>query len=76
MLQKNVQKRKAQPKRPVDNPGLGLWIDYDPLRTQHHTTIAHGSVNNHYLALADLALGNNRAKRKKANTGMDRANDK
>ena len=74
----NVQKRKARPKRSIAKPGedheLGLWIDKDLLRKYQNRppqTIIHDpltSTNNRYLALADIALGNNRPKKKpKAN---------
>jgi hypothetical protein len=70
---KNVQKRKARPKRSIDNPGddhdLGLWIDYDLLRKHrnHSPTVLHATtaaLDNRYLQLADLALGTNKAKKK------------
>lgn len=70
----NVQKRKARPKRSIAKPGddheLGLWIDKDLLRkhqNRHPQTIIHDpltSTNNRYLALADIALGNNRPRKK------------
>lgn len=77
MSKKNGQKRKARPKRSIDNPGadhdLGLWVDYDLLRRhqgrppefiQHAPTSA---ANNRYLQLADIALGNNKPKKKSKN---------
>jgi hypothetical protein len=73
MRKKNVQKRKARPKRSIANPGhdheLGLWIDYDLLRKHQNrtATIIHdGSrlVESRYLQLADLALGSSKAKRR------------
>ena len=73
-MKNNVQKRKARPKRSILKPGgdheLGLWIDKDLLR-KHQNPIPHTvihnplpSANNRYLALADLALGNNKPKKK------------
>ena len=70
MTSKNVQKRRAIPKRSITDPGedhpLGLWIDKDLLRkhrdhsakpiTQHPLM----SANNRYLELADLVLGLNK----------------
>ena len=67
MTSKNVQKRKARPKRSIQEPGqdhpLGLWIDKDLLR-KHHThsadTVIHDPLiasSQRYLELADLALG-------------------
>jgi hypothetical protein len=74
MAKKNVQKRKARPKRSIAKPGddheLGLWIDKDLLRKHQNRapqTIIHDpltSTNNRYLALADIALGNNKPKKK------------
>ncbi len=73
MSKKNVQKRKAQPKRSIAKPGddheLGLWIDYTLLRKhQNYTsTILHdasAATNNRYMELADLALGNGKPKKK------------
>ena len=70
----NVQKRKARPKRSIEKPGddheLGLWIDKELLRKHQNRppqTIIHDpltSTNNRYLALADIALGNNKPKKK------------
>ena len=69
----NVKKRKAQPKLSIAKPGrdhdLGLWIDYDLLRKHqnHSPAILHepsSAVNNRYLALADLALGNKKTRKK------------
>lgn len=67
MPNKNVQKRKARPKRSIQEPGqdhpLGLWIDKDLLR-RHHAHTSQTTVNDpltasshRYLELADLALG-------------------
>lgn len=74
MLKKNIQKRRAQPKRSISNPGddhsAGLWIDYELLRRHQGRpaqTIIHdpaSSTNNRYLELADLALGNGKQKKK------------
>jgi hypothetical protein len=69
-----LEKREAQPKisiaKPTRDRDLGLWIDYDLLRKhQNHTTILHDAspaMNNRYLALADLALGNKTKKKSKA----------
>jgi len=83
MTKKNVQKRKPRPKRSIANPGddheLGLWIDKDLLRKHQNRapqTVIHdpaASTNNRYLALADLALGNGKPKKKakaQANGGI------
>jgi hypothetical protein len=78
---KNVQQLKARPKRSLANPGddheLGLWIDYELLRKHQRPTsqtILHSpspSMNNRYLHLADLALGNDKPKKKaKGATGQ------
>lgn len=77
MAKKNVQKRKARPKRSIEIPGddhpLGLWIDKELLRKHQNRTpqtIIHDQsslTNNRYLMLADLALGN---KKKKSKAGM------
>lgn len=74
MQQRNVDKRKAQPKRSIRKPGedheLGLWIDYELLRKHQGRppqTIIHdpaSATNNRYLELADLALGNGKPKKK------------
>ena len=73
MAKKNVQKRRARPKRSIEKPGqdheLGLWIDYDLLRKHQNrtATIIHdGSplVESRYLQLADLALGPSKPKKK------------
>jgi hypothetical protein len=67
MTNKNVQKRKARPKRSIQEPGqdhpLGLWIDKDLLR-KHHSQTAETTIHDplmassqRYLELADLALG-------------------
>ena len=70
-----LEKREAQPNisiaKPTRDRDLGLWIDYDLLRKhQNHTpTILHDAspaMNNRYLALADLALGNKTKKKSKA----------
>ena len=70
MPSKNVQKRKARPKRSIREPGedhpLGLWIDRDLLRKYHgpvaQRVVSHPllSSNHRYLELADLALGVNK----------------
>jgi hypothetical protein len=73
-MPKNVQKRKARPKRSIEKPGddheLGLWVDYERLR-QHQgrpaQTVIHDpltSTNNRYLELADLVLGTGKSKKK------------
>ena len=70
MKSKNVEKRRAIPKRSITEPGedhpLGLWIDKDLLR-KHRDHSAKPiprdpftSSNNRYLELADLALGVNK----------------
>jgi len=72
-MPKRLEKREAQPKisiaKPTRDHDLGLWIDYDLLRKhQNHTpTILHDAspaMNNRYLALADLALGNKKTRKK------------
>ena len=83
MPKKNVQKRKARPKRSIDNPGvdhdLGLWVDYELLRKHQgrppeivlHSPLS--AVNNRYLELADLALGNGKLNgklKKKSKAGV------
>ena len=80
MPRENVQKRKAHPKRSIAKPrgdhDLGLWIDYELLRKhQGRPTqiVIHNPItttNNRYLELADLALGNAKPKKKKANTAL------
>ena len=82
-MKKNIQKRWAQPKRSIADPGhdheLGLWIDHDILRRQQNRpsqTILHDpmmSTNNRYLELADLALGNGKPKKK--SKGLVRGNE-
>ena len=74
---KNVQKRKARPKRSIANPGddhnAGLWIDYDLLRKHHSHTIIHDpltATNNRYLELADVALGDGRNKKTMADLAL------
>jgi len=79
-MPKNVQKRKARPKRSIAKPGddheLGLWIDYDLLRKHRNgnsRTIIHDpitSTNNRYLELADLALGTQKPKKKSKSAEM------
>jgi len=73
MPNKNVQKRKARPKRSINKPGphgLGLWVDYELLRKHQGRPpeiLLHGgtsATNNRYLKLADLALGTQQAKKK------------
>ena len=71
---KNVQKRKARPKRSIIKPdedhSAGLWVDYDLLRKHQNRTpetVLHSpqnAVNNRYLELADIALGVNKPKKK------------
>ena len=72
-MPKNVEKCKARPTRSIAKPGedheLGLWIDYELLRKHrnHTPTILHdasAATNHRYLALADLALGNKKSKKK------------
>jgi hypothetical protein len=79
-MTKNVQKLSARPARSIAKPGddhdLGLWIDYELLRKgQNHTpTVLHDSsaaTNNRYLELADLALGNKKAKKKARAAGSE-----
>jgi hypothetical protein len=82
MPDRNVQKSKARPKRLINHPGdgheLGLWIDYELLRKHQNRTpqtIIHdplSSVNNRYLELADLALGNVKAKKKSKGSASGR----
>jgi hypothetical protein len=71
---RNVQKRKARPKRSIAKPGddhnAGLWVDYDLLRKHQGRSpevVLHSpqmGVNNRYLELADIALGTNTSKKK------------
>lgn len=70
----NIQKRKAQPKRSITTPGdnhiASLWIDYGLLRKHQGRSpeivlhSPHIAVNNRYLAMTDIALGNNKPKKK------------
>jgi len=70
----NVQKRKARPKRSIAKPGddheLGLRIDKELLRkhqNRYRQTIIHDpltSTKNRYLAPADIAMGNNKPRKK------------
>lgn len=85
MVNKNVQKSKARPKRSIEEPGedhpLGLWIDKDLLRKHHNSRIQliardpFTSSNQRYLELAALALevkrpnGKPRKKSKGASAG-------
>jgi len=81
MPSKNVQKRKARPKRSIAKPGddhdLGLWIDYDFLRRHQRAptqAILHDHIvatNNRYLEFADIALGNGKPKKKSKSTGVN-----
>jgi len=74
MSKKNVQKHTVRPKRSVDHPNddhdLELWVDYELLRRHQGRPpeiVLHAStssLNNRYLRLADLALGNNKPKKK------------
>jgi hypothetical protein len=74
MPKKNIPKSKARPKRSISKPGsnheLGLWVDYELLRKHQgrpsEITLhsSNGPLNNRYLELADLALGNNKPKKK------------
>jgi hypothetical protein len=71
---RNVQKRKARPKRSIAKPGndhnAGLWVDYDLLRKHQgrsREVVLHSpqiGMNNRYLELADIALGTNKPKKK------------
>lgn len=73
-MRKNVEKRKADPKRARNKPrsdhDLGLWVDFDLLRKHQGRppeTILHSrsiATNNRYLELADIALGNSKPKKK------------
>ena len=77
-MPKNVQKRKARPKRYMAKPGndhdSGLWVDYDLLRKHQGRTpeiVRHSSnpaTNSRYLELADLVLGNKSKKKLKGAT--------
>jgi hypothetical protein len=73
-----VLKQKAPAMRTIENPSddhpVGLWIDKELLRKhqERHQTILHGaheSDSNRYLQLADIALGNNKAKKKSKAAG-------
>ena len=69
----NVQKHRARPKRSIRTEGedhpLGLWIDKDIFRKHQNPApqmVLHDpawTLNNRYIALADLALGTNKKKR-------------
>ena len=78
-MPKNVQKRKARPTRSIAKPGddhdLGLWIDYELLRKHqnHSSSPSHDPSavpNNHYLELADLAMGIKKTKKKAKAAGV------
>jgi len=81
LAKKNVQKRKAHPKRSIDKPGsdhgLGLWVDYERLRKHQGRPpeilieASTSAANHRYLELADLALGTNKPKKKKRRTSTD-----
>jgi hypothetical protein len=73
-----VLKQKAPAMRTIENPSddnpVGLWIDKELLRKhqERHQTILHGaheSDSNRYLQLADIALGNNKGKKKSKAAG-------
>ena len=76
----NVQKHAAHPKRSIKKEGddhpLGLWIDREMLRKHQNRTpkiVLHNplpSADNRYLALADLALGNDTKAKKRARPEM------
>jgi hypothetical protein len=75
---RKVLKERAQPLRNIENPQddhpVGLWIDKELLRKHQSPaqTILHGaheSDNSRYLQLADIALGNNKAKKKSKSAG-------
>ena len=71
---KNVQKRKAHPKRSIEKPSadhdLGLWVDYELLRKHQGRPpeiLIQGypsAANNRYLELADLALRTKKRRKK------------
>ena len=67
-MQPNVQKRKAQPKRSIANPGddheLGLWADSDQMRKPPES--AHGTSNTRYMELAELAVPSKPKKKAKS----------
>jgi hypothetical protein len=74
---------RHRPKRSISSPGddhnPGVWVDYDLLRKHHggsHEIVLHSpdaAANNCYFALAALALGNNKAKKKaKATPELER----
>jgi hypothetical protein len=66
---KRSDKSRRGPAKTEDRE-LGLWIDYDLLRRHQRPTpqtILHNpsqAMNNRYLELADLALGNGKTKKK------------
>ena len=72
-MPKNVQKPRGRPTRSIakrgDHRESGLWIDYDLLRKRHgHSADAvydsSATMDNRYLELADIALGNKKIKKK------------
>ena len=75
MAKKNVQKRKARPKRSIKGKGddhpQGLWVNVDffrKLTTHEGRTVVHGEAGetqNHYLELADLVLNDKQKKKNK-----------
>lgn len=80
-MRTSVQKPKARSARSLAEPGddhaLGLWVDYDPLRTHQHRTSdglhkAWADGNSRYLELADLALGNKKIRTKSKNSALVR----
>lgn len=73
MTGRNVQKRRARPKRSIDKPGadhdLGLWVDYELLKKHQGRkpeiliTGAIDATQNRYLQLADIALKDKKQKK-------------
>lgn len=68
-MQPNVQKRKAQPKRSIANPGddheLGLWANSDQIRKPPKSVHATSS-SSRYLELAELAVPSKPKKKAKS----------
>jgi hypothetical protein len=74
-MDKNIQKRKARTRRGIKalngDRGIGLWVDYDLLRKHQGCPDPNlillgqtSAASNRYLELADMALGNNKPKKK------------
>jgi hypothetical protein len=68
-MQPNVQKRRAQPKRSIANPGddheLGLWANSDQIRKPPESARGISSTNR-YMELAELAVPSKPKKKAKS----------